>query len=206
MHRGCWSLSPTPRNVSPRGRAGSVSDTVTSASTTSIVMSGTRSMLVSSLPMRPPLCPTGRLAFTVRYKGWGGSAGASISRRSGLGAVKRKFAPEFVNRIDTVITYQPLDAEALEIILDQQIAALERHIANRLEERAFTLELDASARKFLLARGTSSEYGARELKRIILRKLTQPLAAMVEGNQIAPESVVQVGYEGDGEFLTMRAE
>jgi len=124
----------------------------------------------------------------------------------GLGAVKRKFAPEFVNRIDTVITYQPLDAEALEIILDQQIAALERHIANRLEERAFTLELDASARKFLLARGTSSEYGARELKRIILRKLTQPLAAMVEGNQIAPESVVQVGYEGDGEFLTMRAE
>ena len=124
----------------------------------------------------------------------------------GLGAVKRKFAPEFVNRIDTVITYQPLDAEALEIILDQQIAALERHIANRLEERAFTLELDASARKFLLARGTSSEYGARELKRIILRKLTQPLAAMVEGNQIAPESVVQVGYEDDGEFLTMRAE
>src|SRR6185312_6522775 len=111
----------------------------------------------------------------------------------GLGAVKRKFAPEFVNRIDAVITYQPLDADALEVILDQQIAALERHIANRLEERAFTLELDPSARKFLLARGTSSEYGARELKRTILRKLTQPLAAMVEANQIAPESAVQVG-------------
>jgi ATP-dependent Clp protease ATP-binding subunit ClpA len=124
----------------------------------------------------------------------------------GLGAVKRKFAPEFVNRIDGVITYQPLDADALEIILDQQIAALERHIANRLEDRAFTLELDPSARRFLLARGTSSEYGARELKRIILRKLTQPLAAMVEANQIAPESAVQVGYEGAGEFLIMRAE
>ncbi len=121
----------------------------------------------------------------------------------GLGAVKRKFAPEFVNRIDGVITYQPLDADALEVILDQQIAALERHIANRLEERAFTLELDPSARKFLLARGTSSEYGARELKRTILRKLTQPLAAMVEANQIAPESAVQVGYEGDGEYLTI---
>jgi ATP-dependent Clp protease ATP-binding subunit ClpA len=111
-----------------------------------------------------------------------------------------------VNRIDGVITYQPLDADALEIILDQQIAALERHIANRLEDRAFTLDLDISARKFLLARGTSSEYGARELKRIILRKLTQPLAAMVEANQIEPESVVQVGYEGEGEYLTMRAE
>ncbi len=47
-----------------------------------------------------------------------------------------------MNRIDAVITYQPLDGDALEAILDQQIAALERHIAHRLEDRAFTLELD----------------------------------------------------------------
>jgi ATP-dependent Clp protease ATP-binding subunit ClpA len=121
----------------------------------------------------------------------------------GLGAVKRKFAPEFVNRIDGVITYQPLDADALETILDQQIAALERHIANRLDERGFTLELEPSARAFLLGKGTSREYGARELKRVILRKLTQPLAAMVEANQIPPESVVQVAHEGNGEHLTI---
>lgn len=131
--------------------------------------------------------------------------GATLRKLSsiGLGAVKRKFAPEFVNRIDGVITYQPLDADALEAILDQQIAALERHIANRLEERAFKLELEPGARKFLLAKGTSREYGARELKRVILRKLTQPLAAMVEGNQIPPESVVRVAHEGDGESLTL---
>jgi len=121
----------------------------------------------------------------------------------GLSAVKRKFAPEFVNRIDAVITYQPLDSEALEAILDHQIAALERHIAHRLEERAFTLELDVSARSFLLARGTSREYGARELKRVILRKLTQPLAAMVEAGMIPPESVVQAIHQGDGEHLTL---
>ena len=121
----------------------------------------------------------------------------------GLGAVKRKFAPEFVNRIDGVITYQPLDADALETILDQQIAALERHIANRLDERGFRLELEPSARAFLLGKGTSREYGARELKRVILRKLTQPLAAMVEANQIPPESVVQVAHEGNGEHLTI---
>jgi ATP-dependent Clp protease ATP-binding subunit ClpC len=117
--------------------------------------------------------------------------------------VKRRFSPEFVNRIDAVITYQPLDAEALETILDQQIAALERHIAHRLEERAFTLELDPSARSFLLARGTSREYGARELKRVILRKLTQPLAAMVEAGLIPPESVVQAAHQGEGEQLTL---
>ena len=121
----------------------------------------------------------------------------------GLAAVKRKFSPEFVNRIDAVITYQPLDAEALDVILDQQIAALERHIAHRLEERAFTLDVDASARSFLLARGTSREYGARELKRVILRKLTQPLAAMVESGSIPPESIVQVGHQGNAEQLTL---
>jgi len=122
----------------------------------------------------------------------------------GLGAVKRKFAPEFVNRIDAVITYQPLDADALEAILDQQIAALERHIAHRLEERAFGLELDASARDFLLSKGTSREYGARELKRVILRKLTQPLAEMVEAGLIPPESVVEVGHRGNAEQLALR--
>jgi ATP-dependent Clp protease ATP-binding subunit ClpA len=121
----------------------------------------------------------------------------------GLGAVKRKFAPEFVNRIDAVITYQPLDSEALEAILDQQIAALERHIAHRLEERAFTLELDPSARSFLLSKGTSREYGARELKRVILRKLTQPLAAMVEAGLIPPECVVRVAHQSDAEQLTL---
>ena len=88
------------------------------------------------------------------------------------------------------MTYQPLDTDALDVILDQQIAALERHIAHRLEERAFTLDVDASARSFLLARGTSREYGARELKRVILRKLTQPLAGMVEAGSIPPESAL----------------
>ena len=124
----------------------------------------------------------------------------------GLGAVKRKFPPEFVNRIDAVITYQPLSADALEAILDQQIAALERHIEHRLEDRAFTLELDPAARRFLLEKGTSPEYGARELRRILLRKLTQPLAAMVEAGAVPPESVVQVAYHSGSEQLTLTVE
>jgi len=54
-----------------------------------------------------------------------------------------------------------------------------------------------------LAKGTSREYGARELKRVILRKLTQPLAAMVESGMIPPESVVRVVHQGDAAELTL---
>lgn len=121
----------------------------------------------------------------------------------GMGAVRRHFSPEFVNRIDTVITYQPLSVEALAEIVDLQIAALELHIENRLGERAFELDVKLAARQFLLRRGTSSEYGARELKRTILRELTQPLAAMVANGEVPAESLVRVELAEDSSRLLM---
>ena len=121
-----------------------------------------------------------------------------------MSAVRRKFSPEFVNRIDAVITYQPLGAQALATIVDQQIEALEQHIAHRLMEKAFEIEVNDSAREFLLRKGTSDEYGARELKRVILRHLTQPLAAMVARGAILPGDVVRV--EGSEDGLTLRVE
>jgi ATP-dependent Clp protease ATP-binding subunit ClpA len=130
----------------------------------------------------------------------------SAKRLEGIGmnAVRRKFSPEFVNRIDAVITYQPLSSKALAIIIDQQIAALEQHIANRLMERAFQIDVSDSARKFLLRKGTSEEYGARELKRIILRHVTQPLAAMVANGGILAGDMVHI--EGAQDGLAMRVE
>ncbi len=124
----------------------------------------------------------------------------------GVRAVKRKFSPEFVNRIDAVITYQPLGPDSLEVILGQQIAILERHLRDRLQERAFDLQIDSEARQFLLEKGTSREYGARELKRIILRQLTQPLAAMVESRKIPPGASVHASYDGSSEKLTLEVE
>jgi len=122
----------------------------------------------------------------------------------GLGAVKRKFSPEFVNRIDAVITYRPLHEEAVDEILDLQLQALQRHIHNRLEERSFELEVTDEARAFLLRKGISSEYGARELKRTILRQLTQPLAAMVESGHVPPESVVTADHRPGGDKLDLK--
>src|SRR5215467_5970589 len=59
----------------------------------------------------------------------------------GLTAVKKKFSPEFVNRIDAVITYQPLAAESLEAILDHQIRQLQNHVNSRLGQRCFTIDV-----------------------------------------------------------------
>ena len=121
-----------------------------------------------------------------------------------LGAVRKKFSPEFVNRIDAVVTYQPLDIESLETILDHDIEGLQRHVNSRLGERCFTIEVLPEARKFLLARGVSDEYGARELKRTVHRHLTQPLATMVTRAEINPGAEVQVGLSDDGQQLIIR--
>jgi ATP-dependent Clp protease ATP-binding subunit ClpA len=150
--------------------------------------------------MRKELCPDFGFESMVQIAARGGlSKLASI----GMGEVRRKFSPEFVNRIDAVITYQPLSADSLVTIFNQQIAALEKHIHVRLEDRAFALELSDEARELLLRLGTSAEFGARELKRTILRKLTQPLAALLESGGIPPDSSVRAELSADGENLEL---
>jgi CheY-like chemotaxis protein len=123
-----------------------------------------------------------------------------------LAAVRKRFSPEFVNRIDAVVTYQPLDTEALEIILDQHIDELQRHVNSRLGARCFTLDVAPESRQFLLRKGISTEYGARELKRTLHRHLTQPLATLVARGQAEPGSCLHVELSHDRESLVIRAE
>jgi len=123
----------------------------------------------------------------------------------GLVAVRKRFSPEFVNRIDCIITYQPLSAESLSAILDKQIVDLQSHVNTRLGSRSFTLEVPFEARQFLLQKGTSSEYGARELNRTIHRHLTQPLATLVATNQVNPGASVRVDVAEGGESLNIRS-
>src|SRR5207253_762678 len=77
-----------------------------------------------------------------------------------LGAVRKRFSPEFVNRIDVVITYRPLDEEALRSILDHQIHELQEHVNACLADRWFEIEVPEETRQFFLQQGTSVEYGA----------------------------------------------
>jgi ATP-dependent Clp protease ATP-binding subunit ClpA len=121
-----------------------------------------------------------------------------------LVSVRKRFSPEFVNRIDCIITYQPLTAESLSAILDKQISDLQNHVNTRLGNRSFVLDVPPEARQFLLQKGTSAEYGARELNRTIHRFLTQPLATMVATNQVNPGARVWVEVDPQNDKLSLR--
>ena len=124
----------------------------------------------------------------------------------GLAAVRKKFSPEFVNRIDSVVTYQPLNKESLAEILEHQLDALQAHIDHRLGPRAFKVEVSPNGRRFLLERGTSAEYGARELKRTMHRQLVQPLASLVAAGQIRPGARVRVTFNADRDRLVIQGD
>jgi len=123
----------------------------------------------------------------------------------GLAAVRRKFSPEFVNRIDAVITYQPLDTDSLSAILEHQIRLLQNHVNNRLGQRCFTIDVPKEARDFLLKMGTSAQYGARELNRTVHRQLTQPLATMVATGQIPAGGKIRIDLSEDKTSLVIHS-
>jgi ATP-dependent Clp protease ATP-binding subunit ClpA len=122
----------------------------------------------------------------------------------GMNAVRRRFAPEFVNRVDAVITYQPLSRETLDGILEIQLAEIQKHIHRRLGAKAFSLELTRSARRFLLEKGTSPESGARELKRTLHRQIVHRLGTMVAQERVPPQSTVRMDLSKDRSELRFR--
>ena len=120
-----------------------------------------------------------------------------------LGAVRKRFSPEFINRIDAVVTYNPLDAGAIETILEHDLCALQDHVNLRLGERYFSINVTPDAKQFLLQKGVSKQYGARELKRTIHRQLTQPLATMVTRGEILAGAQVNISLDNTGEALAI---
>ncbi len=122
----------------------------------------------------------------------------------GANALRRSLPPEFINRIDEVITYRPLDAEALGQILNLALRDLQEHIDKRLGIEAFHLEVPAPARRFLLKRGTSEEYGARELKRVLQRELIHPLASLAAAGEIGAGANVRAEVSTRRDKLVLR--
>lgn len=130
--------------------------------------------------------------------------GKSAKRRLesiGVHAARRKFSPEFMNRIDAILTYAPLDEGAIEQILQMQIDALQNHIRTRLGDSAFEIRVTQRLRKHLLEHGISQEYGARELKRTIQRYVLQPLSTVVVDGRAVPGSTVVMDWKGNEKVL-----
>jgi ATP-dependent Clp protease ATP-binding subunit ClpA len=135
--------------------------------------------------------------------GFGVMVGRNNSERSrrlehiGLAAVRKRFSPEFINRMDKVVMYNPLTLENLGGILDQQLVELQRHIHRRLGSRAFVVQVSAKAKRWLLKHGVSDLYGARELRRTIHRHVIQPLALLVTSGVVTPGGRVTVEPKED---------
>jgi ATP-dependent Clp protease ATP-binding subunit ClpA len=122
-----------------------------------------------------------------------------------MSAARRQFPPEFMNRIDAIVTYQPLSGESLAMILEQQLDELQAHILRRLGDRAFRVLVPKKTKCFFLRKGTSTEYGAREIKRTIHRHLMQPLANMIADGLIEPGMSVYVGLSEDNGEVVLKA-
>jgi len=126
--------------------------------------------------------------------------------RSGLYAVRRKFTPEFINRLDKIITFKPLGSEQLEKILDIELQVIQQRIFAASLTRAFAFHVTPSAKSFLLQRGTDMKYGARHLKRAIERLLVQPLSNLMATAQIRGGDYIRVDLDASGNALTFLKE
>ena len=118
----------------------------------------------------------------------------------GRSGVEAHFRPEFINRLDDIVEFKPLTREQIGEIVDLQVARLIR----RVEEREITVELTDAARTLLGNLGYDPTYGARPLKRVIQKRLVDPLAlAILEGRFVAGETVHVDAV--DGEIVLERA-
>jgi ATP-dependent Clp protease ATP-binding subunit ClpB len=115
--------------------------------------------------------------------------------------LRDRFRPEFLNRIDEVVTFEPLTREQLADIVELQLARLRE----RLAERKIELELTDAAKELLAEEGWDPAYGARPLKRAIQRQLENPLARELLERRFTEGDTVRVDVQ-DGELVFERAE
>jgi ATP-dependent Clp protease ATP-binding subunit ClpB len=114
------------------------------------------------------------------------------ARKEAMEALRQAFRPEFINRIDEIVIFNPLGKEQLERI----VGLLLKSVARLLAERQITLELTAAANELLLSEGYDPAYGARPLRRTIQRLIQDPLALQILQGKVLPGSHIQVDRDG----------
>ena len=115
--------------------------------------------------------------------------------RAATEAARRKFSPEFMNRIDKVIVFRALTRENLEKILDIELDRVQQRIINATDGRQFVFHCTMEARDFLLREGTDIKFGARHLKRSIERHLVFPISNLLATEQIQLGDLITVDFD-----------
>jgi ATP-dependent Clp protease ATP-binding subunit ClpB len=121
---------------------------------------------------------------------------------TGLEAARRKFTPEFMNRIDKTVIFHPLGARELRRILEIELDEVQERIEKAQAGKRFSMNLTDTARDLLLMEGTDVRYGARPLKRAIERLLVQPLSNLIVTGQIRQSDCIRVTHSASAPILT----
>ena len=125
--------------------------------------------------------------------------------RTAQEAAKKKFSPEFMNRLDKVVVFHPLRHEQLEQILEIELGMVQQRVLDTGRGQ-FLFRVTSSARKFLLQEGTDIKYGARHLKRAIEKFVVYPLANLLATEQIRFGDMLVVDWDGKSAHLSFQKE
>jgi len=122
--------------------------------------------------------------------------------RAGVEAARRKFSPEFMNRIDKVVVFHPLGAAELRKILTIELNMVQQRVFSVANSAPFVFTLTETAKDFLLQEGTDLKYGARHLKRAVDRNLVHPMSNLIATGQIRGGDLLRVDFDTESHALT----
>ncbi|MGA3175988.1 MAG: AAA family ATPase [Candidatus Acidiferrum sp.] len=121
--------------------------------------------------------------------------------RTAVEAARRKFSPEFMNRLDKLVVFHSLKREQLEQVLDIELGMVQKRVLDAANGK-FLFRVTDAGRDFLLREGTDQRYGARHLKRAIERHVVYPLANLLATQQVRVGDLVRIDWNGLHKELT----
>ena len=117
-------------------------------------------------------------------------------------ALNKSFAPEFINRLDEIITFDQLALNALTRIIDIELKGL----YSRVEHIGYKLVIDEDAKKFVATKGYDVQFGARPLKRAIQNNLEDGISELILGSEMAAGDTIKVSYDKEKDIIVMTVE
>jgi len=126
--------------------------------------------------------------------------------RAATEAARKKFSPEFLNRLDKVVVFRTLRPEQLEQVLDLELAKVQKRIMEAIGQSHFTFSCSPEVKRSLLQEGTDPKYGARRLKRVIEHRIVYALANLVATRQIATGDCIAITLKPEGKLAFSKRE